>query len=263
MKRSNVLQGYLLRSTAKQELEGRCTEVSQMKAVKMHIQEEAIWKDNHLIAADPSQRTGILSIGASAPTSPQWHTKPKAVTHPPSQHLCASRRKSEEQEEHSHTTGFTGWCRGVSTLPSPEAAAPGTASSACWASGEPQCITVQHCWKDLMGCSWRSLAQHCPPTAGACLHGKAAVKRNVLWHKQVQEHQLQLHYIRMHQLWILLLWSSGVTLATKLKSVYVDKAFHLYPQNGARLRHTTFWLLTEKKPQKSFHEHQNSKFIHK
>lgn len=62
-KRSNVLQGYLLRSTVKQELEGRCMEVSQMKAVKMHIQgEEAIWKDNHLTAADPSQRKGFLTL---------------------------------------------------------------------------------------------------------------------------------------------------------------------------------------------------------
>lgn len=62
-KRSNVLQGYLLRSTVKQELEGRRTEVSQMKAVKMHTQgEEAIWKDNHLTAADPSQRKGFLTL---------------------------------------------------------------------------------------------------------------------------------------------------------------------------------------------------------
>lgn len=112
---------------------------------------------------------------------------------------------------------------------------------------EHQCSSAERMW-------WAaadSLAQHCPPTLGACLHGKAVTKINLLWHKQVQQHQLQLHYIRMHQLWILWLWSFGVTLATKLISVSLDKVFYLYPQNGARPRHITF-SEKKKKPQQVF-----------
>lgn len=151
------------------------------------------------------------------------------------------------------TLGFAG-CVGESPPCHPHGLC--SPSPACWAPAEPQSITVQPCWKDLMGTTL-------PTNSWACLHGKTAIKINVLWHKQVRHHQLQLHSISMYQLWILLLWSFGLTLSTKLKSVYADKAFHLYPQNGARPRHITFWQATEKNAPTSFHAYHNSKFIHK